>query len=208
MRGGALLGAVLAGGGSRRFGEDKTLARLDGKPLVRWAVESLLGACDAVTVVTGRSKVEHASGVGAITDRVAGLGPLGGLEAALSWAVSEHAPGVFLLGGDMPFVSPAVVEFVSGDRRRLRAARSAQGLEPLCAWYPASILSDVRQRIEDGDLAMMDLLTELRAGAVSLDDTLCSGDPGRVLWSIDTPAELVRAAALLVEEGVPGESVR
>lgn len=208
MSEGGLLGVVLAGGGSRRFGVNKVLAHLDGKPLVRWAVESLLGACDGVTVVTGRSEVAQASGVRAIADRVAGLGPLAGLEAGLSWAVSEKGAGVFLLGGDMPFVPPEVVEVVAGDRRHLRAARGAEGLEPLCAWYPVSVLPDVRRRLEDGSLAMRDLLAELGAGGVSLDDIPYSGDPTRVLWSINTPADLTQAEALLAEEGASGESVR
>ena len=46
-----LLGAVLAGGRSERFGSDKALARLGGRTLLEQAVEALGAQCDAVIVV-------------------------------------------------------------------------------------------------------------------------------------------------------------
>lgn len=80
-----ILGAVLAGGQSSRFGGDKALAVLDGRTLLDRAVTSLADLCDAVVVV-GR---ETAS-VPVVPDRPrAGMGPLGGLAAALHHA-SEH----------------------------------------------------------------------------------------------------------------------
>lgn len=46
---------VLAAGASRRFGTQKLLAPLRGRPLVRWAVENVLAApVDDVLVVVGR----------------------------------------------------------------------------------------------------------------------------------------------------------
>lgn len=82
MNTGRILGAVLAGGRSTRFGSDKALALLDGQTLLARAVECLAAQCDAVIVV-GRETAP----VPTIPDRPRpGMGPLGGLAAALHHA--------------------------------------------------------------------------------------------------------------------------
>ncbi len=45
-----LLGAVLAGGQSRRFGSDKALALLDGRPLIAHVIAALAAQTEAVIV--------------------------------------------------------------------------------------------------------------------------------------------------------------
>ncbi len=75
----AVLGAVIAGGKSTRFGSDKALARLRGRTLIDQVTETLAEQT-AEVVVVGR---EH-DGLTAIADRPApGMGPLGGIAAAL-----------------------------------------------------------------------------------------------------------------------------
>jgi len=75
-----VLGAILAGGASRRFGSDKAEAMLDGRKLIDHVADTLRRDCDAL-VICGRthSQIRH------LDDRpAAGLGPLGGLCAALT----------------------------------------------------------------------------------------------------------------------------
>ena len=80
-----VLGAVLAGGQSRRFGSDKALALLAGRPLIDHAVAALTAQCDAVVVV-GRDIAPAPC----LPDWPApGMGPLGGLAAALRRAAAE-----------------------------------------------------------------------------------------------------------------------
>ena len=77
-----ILGAVLAGGQSTRFGSDKALAELGGRTLLARAVDALAGVCDAVVVV-GR----EVAPVPSLNDWPrAGMGPLGGIAAALHHA--------------------------------------------------------------------------------------------------------------------------
>lgn len=82
---GRVLGAILAGGQSSRFGRDKAEALLNDKRLIDHVAEALGPQADALLVVGGpqRSGLQH------VPDRPApNLGPLGGLNAALHAAAS------------------------------------------------------------------------------------------------------------------------
>lgn len=93
-----LLGAVLAGGMSSRFGSDKAMAVLDGGSLLDRVCAALAPQCDAVCVVgrdtVGRNAVQDWPG--------AGLGPLGGLAGALRHARDEGFGEVLTSAVDIP----------------------------------------------------------------------------------------------------------
>jgi molybdenum cofactor guanylyltransferase len=80
-----VLGAILAGGQSRRFGSDKALALFEGKALLDHVAGALRPQVDAL-VVAGREW----PGLESVADvPVRGLGPLGGLCGALAYANNE-----------------------------------------------------------------------------------------------------------------------
>ncbi|WP_448582011.1 molybdenum cofactor guanylyltransferase [Thermaurantiacus sp.] len=98
MTAGQLLGAVLAGGKSRRFGSDKALALVEGKPLIQHALDCLAASCEIVVVV-GRDWPGHAR----LDDHPApGLGPLAGLCAALLHAGRHGFDHALVIPCDMP----------------------------------------------------------------------------------------------------------
>ena len=80
-----LVGAVLCGGRSSRFGSDKALADVNGRPLAAGIVAALraVGA-DPVAAIGGSAG--PALGIPTIPDRFPAEGPLGGLATALLWA--------------------------------------------------------------------------------------------------------------------------
>jgi molybdopterin-guanine dinucleotide biosynthesis protein A len=81
---------ILAGGQSRRFGEDKAMVVIDGQPqLVRLADDLRSLGC-RVSVVTSRPGAYRQLGLRTVVDRRPGLGPLAGLERALEDAQSPE----------------------------------------------------------------------------------------------------------------------
>ena len=91
-----MLGVVLAGGRSSRFGSDKALAEVDGTRLLDRAVALLRTVSDEVAVVSSRP--EHdVEGVRRLPDLRTGKGPLGGMEAALAYARDRGSREVHLL---------------------------------------------------------------------------------------------------------------
>lgn len=92
-----LLGAVLAGGRSSRFGSDKAEAMLAGRPLLDHVAGALGRMCDAA-VVCGREW----PGLAAVADRPPGRGPLGGIAAALAHAEANGFDLVLTAPCDTP----------------------------------------------------------------------------------------------------------
>lgn len=77
-----LLGALIAGGQSRRFGSDKAIASIGGRPLLAHVIEAMEPQVDEL-VMCGREW----PGLTSLSDRPkAGQGPLGGICAALHYA--------------------------------------------------------------------------------------------------------------------------
>lgn len=98
-----LLGAVLAGGQSSRFGTDKAQAVLDGRTLVEHAIETLRAHCDEVVVIGERA--------GGLPDMPRpGLGPLGGIAAALDHGATHGFRCVLTIGCDMPRLPTGLIE--------------------------------------------------------------------------------------------------
>ena len=92
-----ILGAILAGGKSRRFGSDKAVALVDGRPLLDH-VAAALGAQSDALIVCGRDW----AGMTGVSDRPApDQGPLGGLCAALHHARAHGFDTVLTAGCDI-----------------------------------------------------------------------------------------------------------
>jgi len=127
-----LLGAVLAGGRSRRFGSDKAMALLHGKPLLAHAAEALAQHTQAV-ILCGRTM----AGFTCLADRpVPDLGPLGGLNAALHHAAAHDLAGVLCTGCDMPFFPEAMARALIGEGPAIVEKQYLMGYWPV-AFAPA-----------------------------------------------------------------------
>lgn len=105
---------VLAAGASRRFGSQKLLAPLHGKPVVRWAVENVLAALpDEVMVVVGRDGDAVREALEGLAVRVVvnerwAEGMSTSLSAGIA-ALPADVDAVLIALGDQPGVDPAVI---------------------------------------------------------------------------------------------------
>ena len=165
-----VLGAVLAGGRSSRFGSDKALAMLDGRSLLYHALTALRPQCDAVAVV-GRDEV-------ADWPR-RDMGPLGGIAGALIHAADQ--------GFDRVLTAPVDCVRLPGDLRALlEPAPAFLDTQPVIGLWPIASIDDLRAILEDGhDLAVRAYARRIGARAVS---------SGFVPPNINSTADLDRLA--------------
>lgn len=175
-----ILGAVLAGGQSSRFGSDKALAELDGQTLLARAVAALESHCDRVVIV-GREE----GPAPCIPDWPrTGMGPLGGIAAALRHAQSEGFDSVLTCGVDsMDLLADLLAE--------LRPAPAYLRSQPVIGHWPASAAPAVAAILQgDGRHSMLAFAEAVDARAVESEHAPAN---------INTPADL---AALETRHGI------
>ncbi len=124
-----LLGAILAGGQARRFGSDKAHALYEGTRLIDRVTAALLAQCEAV-VVCGRDE----AGFACIPDwPEAGMGPLGGLAAALRHAEAQGFTHVLSAGVDAPDLPHDLAAMLTGQGAAIVESQPVVGLWPITA---------------------------------------------------------------------------
>lgn len=121
-----LLGAILAGGQARRFGSDKAHALYDGARLIDRVAAALAARCQGV-VVCGREE----PGFACIPDwPETGLGPLGGLAAALRHAGAGGCSHVLSAGVDVPDLPHDLAACLAGKGAAIVESQPVVGLWP------------------------------------------------------------------------------
>ena len=158
-----MIGAVLAGGLSRRMGTDKAGVILGDGPLWRRQM-NVLGAAGLKRVVLVRRPEQVAPlDVECWRDTIAGIGPLAGLHAALAARVADF---VAVLAVDMPGIGPEWFAWLSGACAEGAGAmaRHADACEPLAAIYPSQALAAVEAQIAAKEHSLQ-RLANLLAGA-------------------------------------------
>lgn len=122
-----LLGAVLAGGRSSRFGSDKALAMMaDGRTLLDHASTALARSVENV-VICGRAAED---GTGLADRPAADMGPLGGLNAALHYALANGYDAVLTTGCDIPFYPDGLAEALVGTGAAILKGQQLVGFWP------------------------------------------------------------------------------
>jgi molybdenum cofactor cytidylyltransferase len=180
-----IVGILLAAGASRRFGSQKLLASVDGRPLVRFTVERLLAtALDDIVVVLGSDATAVGAALGGldvrtVTNAQYAAGMSTSLRAGLA-ALPEAADAVLVALADQPGVGAQIVDRLLA---RYRAARTA-------------IVAPVYRGGVRGNPVLFDraVFDELRA--VTGDEggrSIIARDPGRVAlvdFDIEMPADI------------------
>ena len=81
-----ILGTVLAGGKSQRFGEDKSQVNLANKLLIDYVLSEIIDQFNEVLIVSNNSlNFKYSEKITKIGDYEKGLGPLGGVLSAMKW---------------------------------------------------------------------------------------------------------------------------
>ena len=81
-----ILGVVLAGGKSQRFGEDKSQVKLNDKLLIDYILSEIIDQFNEILIISNNQiKFKRSTKISTTKDIIEGLGPLGGILTAMKW---------------------------------------------------------------------------------------------------------------------------
>ncbi|MHC4553990.1 MAG: molybdenum cofactor guanylyltransferase [Planctomycetota bacterium] len=141
---------IMAGGRSRRMGQDKAVLEINGTPAIQYVFDQLRPYFDQI-LISSNNMAEHSLiGAETVPDEVADKGPLMGIASALR--VSRNDTN-FVIACDIPEVN---IDFV---RRMIRESKGFDAVvpqtkafqyEPLFAVYKKSVLAEIEKAIDSG----------------------------------------------------------
>ena len=185
------IGAILAGGPGLRIGGEKATVALQGKPLIAYPVEAVRPVLSRVAILakTG-TRLPALSGVAVWMEPEVPCHPLVGITHALALAGGRP---VLVCACDMPFVSPELIRrLVRADPGRAPAvvACARGAMHPLLGCYQPRALDALSAAAREGTAPLVE--TVAATGPVQLEV-----DEPEELFDVDTPDDLLQAAAML-----------
>ena len=86
-----ILGVVLAGGKSQRFGQDKSQVKLQGQLLIDYVLNEIVNEFDETLIIANESiNFMQSKKISITKDFQSGLGPLGGVLTAMKWIKEKN----------------------------------------------------------------------------------------------------------------------
>ena len=86
-----ILGVVLAGGKSQRFGEDKSQVKLANKLLINYILSEIIDEFNELLIISNNSiEFQKSKKISVINDFKKDLGPLGGVLSAMKWVKDNN----------------------------------------------------------------------------------------------------------------------
>ena len=172
-------GFILAGGRSTRMGRDKALLNWHGTPLLGHMTALLQHATNDVKVV-GRNH---------LPDRQPGLGPLSGIETALTVTLTDNN---LIVAVDLPLLTKEFLVFLQ------RAAESSKcpllackigSHFPFCFAMRRRLLPEIQRRLSEGDLTIRGLIEASDAEIISEAQLRERGFEPAIFRNINTPED-------------------
>jgi molybdopterin-guanine dinucleotide biosynthesis protein A len=183
--------AVLAGGASRRMGENKSFVELDGKPLVQHTLEHVRRLNVPVLLVTNNPTLYSRFHVPMVSDVIAGKGSLGGIYSAL---MNSASPYTLCVACDMPFLNVDLLNYLLSLRTGFDAVVPMIDGQPqgLHAVYHRRCAEPIRELLDRNELRITGLFNHLRVRLVG-EAAIRVIDPElRSFTNLNTPEELTR----------------
>jgi molybdenum cofactor guanylyltransferase len=170
----SVVGAVLAGGGSRRMGQDKAILPFRGKPLIQHVSDLLQSVFADVVIVSSHRQIYPFLRVPVLTDIIPDCGPLGGIYTAL---VHGGDRCLFVAACDLPLISPELIRYIldfeipkdvtpghlnPSEEPTAKIPVQDERLHPLCGWYSANCRISIEENLKQGQLKVQDFLQGIR----------------------------------------------
>jgi molybdopterin-guanine dinucleotide biosynthesis protein A len=195
--------AVLAGGASRRMGQDKTLLPIGNQSLIEIVVQQLTSLFHRVRIIANEEEKFADLNLTVQPDIRPGCGPLGGIHSALATAQQDT---VFVAGCDFPFLNTSFIKGLAellGDSDVV-LPRYLDRPVAVCAFYSIRCLPAIEASLDRGAFRAVSFFKDVKVRWVQGDE-LAKLDPnGLALTNLNTPEDYLQAKESIERQGKSG----
>jgi molybdopterin-guanine dinucleotide biosynthesis protein A len=190
-----ILGVVLAGGKSLRFGEDKSQVKLNNKSLIDHILSEILTEFKELLIVSNNSiEFNKSENISIISDFKNNLGPLGGVLTAMKWIKDNNKDYQWIstFPTDTPFFKNQILkdfhEKINLKNGKLFFIKSNNTRHNIFGLWSIELAYKLEKDLENGDRKVEDWANKV--GVNIIDMKFEKNDP---FFNINTKEDLEKA---------------
>jgi molybdopterin-guanine dinucleotide biosynthesis protein A len=188
-------GIILAGGENTRMPVLKGFIEVEGRKIIERNLRILKDLFKEVFIVTNQPEAYAYLGVPMLGDIYNTRGPMTGIVTAL---LNSSHRWVFISACDMPFVSKALIEYMSLKRNHceavvpesLTSGRKKKGVEPLFSFYSKNLLGPMEKAVLEGNKSLRDFLASKRVKYIPSGETMKVDPKAQSFINLNTPEDI------------------
>ena len=163
---------IMAGGGSRRMGTDKSMLLINGRPIIERICEQLRGSFEHILISADDVEKFSFLGFEVVPDKVPGQGPLMGIASALEASSNEIN---FVMACDIPHIELGYIrrmldEAVDSKADIVLPTAGNGKYEPLFAIYRKSALEAIKRVLSLGGRKISEVFTRCTVKYIELEN--------------------------------------
>lgn len=189
--------AILAGGESRRMGQNKVFIPVEGVWLFDYVYDKCKELFSEIIIVTNQPQQFYEYHAHIIIDAIRGAGSLGGIYTALMKTSNYH---IFCVACDMPLLKPELISHLIEKRLNydIVIPISKKGLEPLHAIYSKRCIEPIKNLLDKGEFKITKLLSSEVRVCYCEEEELKKLDPSLASFTnVNTKKDLLKIQRIL-----------
>ena len=190
-----ILGTVLAGGKSQRFGEDKSQVRLEGTLLIDYILSEIKDEFKEILIVSNNKiHFKNSEKISIIADFEKGQGPLGGVLSAMKWVKQKNKDYKWIstFPADTPFFKREILQKffkeIKIEESRLFFIKSNNTRHNIFGLWSIDLLGELEEDLKKGERKVE--LWANKVGVKVIDMEFINEDP---FFNINTKEDLEKA---------------
>ncbi len=182
-------GAVLAGGLSKRFGQDKRFFKIGEKNLIQIACDKIRETFERRYLIVDENFNHKIEEFIIIKDIIPKKGPLGGIY---SFFKETEENGCVFIPVDMPFLTVDLIKYLSElHENDIAYINFKQKIYPIPGYYSRNVQETIEEQIRKGNFSLRDLLLKIiKKVEINEKDLIKFGNPEILLFNINRPEDL------------------
>ena len=194
-----ILGVVLAGGKSQRFGEDKCQVKLGDKLLIDYILSEIIDEFKEVLLISNNKiKYNNSNKISLVEDTKRGLGPLGGILTAMKWIKENNRSYKWIstFPSDTPFFKKKILnnflEEIKSYKGKLFFINSNDTRHNIFGLWSIDLLDRLEKDLDNGERKVE--MWANKIGVKSINMKFENKDP---FFNINTKEDLIKAEEYL-----------